>query len=95
MSPGEIAVAVSVTTAGALTAAGFGALAWTGRRLVSKVDAVDRAVRGDGAGAPGLGEQIRGVGVEVGHVRRELREHVAGEPARIEDAIFQHLRDEE
>ena len=54
MSPGEIAVAVAVTTAGTLVAGGLGGLAWVGRRLVSKFDGLDKAVRGNGASAPGL-----------------------------------------
>ena len=95
MSPGEIALAVGAVTAGTLVATGLGSLAWTGRRLVSKFDAMDRAVRGNGSDQPGLGEQIRSVHAEVRAVRGDLKEHADGEPGRIEDAVFQHLRDEE
>ena len=94
MSPGEIAVAVAVTTAGTLVAGGLGGLAWVGRRLVSKFDGLDKAVRGNGASAPGLGEQIRSVHTDVRHVRREFKEHVDGEPVRMEAAIIRHLGDE-
>ena len=66
---------------------GFGALAWTGRRLVSKFDAMDKAVRGNGAAHPGLGEQIRSVHAEVRLVRSDLAEHVDGEPARVERMV--------
>ena len=62
---------------------GFGAtavcgiVAWTGKRLVSKIDRMDVVVRGDGNGAPGLGERIRDVHQEVKYVRRGLEQHVA------------------
>ena len=87
MSPGEIALAVGAVTASALVATGLGSLAWTGRRLVSKFDAMDKAVRGNGADHPGLGEQIRGVHTEVRLVRGEFKEHAEGEPARIRSEV--------
>lgn len=95
MNGAEIAVAIGVTTAGGLVAGGFGGLAWVGRRIISKFDAMDKAVRGNGADAPGLGEQIRSVHTDVLHVRREFKEHVDGEPVRIEAAIIRRLEGEE
>ncbi len=84
MSPAEIALAVGVVVGGTFLAGGFGGLAWIGRRLVSKVDRMDKAVRGDGNGSPSLGEQIRNVHSEVRHVRRELKEHVDDPDAHLE-----------
>ncbi len=95
MTGAEVALAVGATTVGALVTAEFAFFAWTGRRFVSKFDALDKAVRGNGVGVPGLGEQIRSVHTDVRHVRREFKEHVDGEPVRIEAAIIRHLGDGE
>ena len=54
----------------------FAIVAWTGKRLVSKVDKIDTVIRGDGNGNPGLGEKIRDVHSEVKSVGHKLHDHV-------------------
>jgi len=65
----EVIVGISATVA-------TGIVAWTGKRLVSKVDKIDVVLRGDGNGNPGLGEKIRDVHAEVKNVGHQLNAHV-------------------
>ena len=65
----EIIVGISATVA-------TGIVAWTGKRLVSKVDKIDVVLRGDGNGTPGLGERIRDVHADVRRVGHKLHDHV-------------------
>ena len=65
----EVIVGISATIA-------TGIVAWTGKRLVSKVDKIDTVIRGDGNGNPGLGEKIRDVHAEVKTVGHSLSAHV-------------------
>lgn len=46
------------------------------KRVLSKLDAMDAVVRGDGNGNPGLGEKIRDVHAEVTEVKNGLLAHV-------------------
>jgi len=65
----EIIVGISATVA-------TGIVAWTGKRLVTKVDKIDVVLRGDGNGNPGLGERIRDVHSDVRRVGHKLHDHV-------------------
>ena len=57
-------------------ASGTGVAAYVGRRLMAKLDGMDKVLRGDGNGNPGLGEQIRGVHTELTRVKTGLDAHL-------------------
>ena len=67
-----IDIIVGCAAAGTLTVVGY-----TGKRLLTKMDRIDVVVRGDGNGAPGLGEKIRAAHQEITHVGERLDVHVA------------------
>lgn len=93
MSPVEISVGViTLFLASALTI-GTGLLAWIGQRLHSKVDLMDKAVRGDGNGNPGLAAKIRDVHSDVKNVQTGFQAHVKTEPERIQ-AVVLAMKDE-
>ncbi len=72
-------------------------VAWTGKRLVTKVDRIDVVVRGDGNGSPGLGERIRDVHQDVKSVGKSLAAHLRESEAwqdRIVQCENQHESDE-
>jgi len=75
MTP-EVLQALAMTGVGTLGAITMGAVTWAARRVVSKVDAMDLVVRGDGNGNPGLGEKIRRVHYSVTTLSTRLGAHM-------------------
>ncbi len=73
----ELAIGIGATSI-------IGAVAWTGRRLILKLDRMDVVIRGDGNGVLGLGEQIRDVHGDVKSVGKALDAHISNPAAHLE-----------
>ena len=54
----------------------FGSVAYSAKRIMGKLDGIDKVLRGDGNGNPGLGEKVRNVHEAVDRVQAGMDAHL-------------------